>query len=102
VVLRAREGRLEQISQNSSSYAALHYVLLFSKGENGWNPRIPICGAQLREQGENAKQRDKEEQACSQMVSDRCYYAYYLHVRDGSQPPLFYGGKLFQQFVVDA
>jgi len=101
VVLRARGGQLEQISQNSPSYAALHYVLLFPKGENGWHPRIPICGAQLREQGENARQRDREERACSQVVSNRCYYAYCLHVRDGPQPPLFYGGKLFQQFVVD-
>jgi len=75
---------------------------LFPKRENGWPPRIPICGAQLREQGENARQRDREKWACSQVVSDMCYYAYCLHVRDGSQPPLFYGGKLFQQFVVDA
>ena len=36
------------------------------------------------------------------MVSNTCYYVYHLHVRDGPQPPLFYGGKLFQQFVVDA
>jgi len=49
VVLWARGGQLEWISQNSPSYSALHYVLLFSKGENGWHPRIPICGAQLRE-----------------------------------------------------
>jgi len=34
VVLRARGGRLEWISQNSPSYTALHYVLLFSKEEN--------------------------------------------------------------------
>jgi len=102
VVLRARGGRLEQISLNSPSYAALHYVLLFLKGENRWHPRIPICGAQLREQGENARQRDREKQARLQVVSDRCYYAYRLHVRDSPQPSLFYGGKLFQQFVVDA
>jgi len=102
VVLRAREGRLEHISQNSPSYAALYYVLLFPKRKNGWHPRIPILGVQLREQGENARQRDGEERAHSQVVSDRCYYAYHLHVRDGPQPPLFYGGKLFQQFVVDA
>ena len=82
VVLRARGGRLERISQNSPSYAALHYVLLFPKGENGWHPRIPICGAQLREQGENARQRDGEERAHSQVVSDRCYYANRLHMRD--------------------
>jgi len=102
VVLRTKGGRLEQISQNSPSYSALHYVLLFSKGENGWHPRIPIYGAQLREQEENARQRDGEECAHSQVVSDTYYYAYHLHVRDGPQPPLFYDGKLFQQFVVDA
>ena len=49
VVLWARGGQLKQISQNSPSYAALHYVLLFPKGKNRWHPRIPICGAQLRE-----------------------------------------------------
>jgi len=35
VVLRTRGGQLERISQNSPSYSALHYVLLFLKGENG-------------------------------------------------------------------
>ena len=49
VVLQARGEQLEQINQNSPLYAALHYVLLFPKEENGWYPRIPICGAQLRE-----------------------------------------------------
>jgi len=96
VVLRARGKQLEQISQKNPLYAALYYVLLFPKEENRWHPRIPICGAQLREQEKNARQRNREEQACSQVVSNRCYYAYCLHVRDGPQPPLFYGGKLFQ------
>jgi len=76
--------------------------LLFPKEENRWYPRIPICGAQLRERGENARQRDGEKWACLQVVSDMYYYAYCLHVRDGPQPPLFYSGKLFQQFFVDA
>jgi len=49
MVLWARGEQLEQISQNSSSYAALYYVLLFPKEKNGWHPRILICGAQLRE-----------------------------------------------------
>jgi len=102
VVLWARGGQLKQISQNSPSYSALHYILLFPKEENGWHPRIPIRGTQLRERGENARQRDGEEHTRSQVVSDICYYAYCLHVRDGPQPPLFYGEKLFQQFVVNA
>jgi len=28
------------------------------------------------------------------------YYAYHLHIRDGPQLPLFYGGKLFQQLLM--
>jgi len=63
VVLRARGGQLKQISQNSLSYTALHYVLLFPKGENGWHPRIPICDAQLREQGDDRRQRNREKRA---------------------------------------
>ena len=50
-----REGQLEQISQNNLLYAALHYILLFPKGDNGWHPRILICGTQLREQEENKR-----------------------------------------------
>jgi len=100
VVLQTRGGQLPRISQNSPSYTALYYVLLFSKGKNGWYPRISICKAQLRERDENMKQR--EERACSQYVSDTCYYIYHLYIREGSQPPLFYSKKLFQQFVINA
>ena len=35
VVLWAKGGQLQRISQNSPSYTALYYVLLFSKGKNG-------------------------------------------------------------------
>jgi len=101
VVLQVRGEQLQRISQNSPSYAALYYVLLFPKGENGWYTRIPIRGAQLRERDENARQREGEKRACSQCVSNTCYYAYRLYVRESSQPPLFYSRKLFQQFVVD-
>ena len=68
MTLQAREGQLEQISQNSSSYAALYYVLLFPKGENRQYLRILICSAQLRERRENARQRDREKWARSQVV----------------------------------
>jgi len=60
-------------------------MLLFPKGENDWHTRIPICGAQLKERGENARQREGKERAHSQCVSDTCYYAYHLHVRKGDE-----------------
>jgi len=83
VVLQTREEQHEQISQNSPLYAVLYYILLFPKGENGWYPRIPICGTQLSKQRENRRQRDEKEWTCSQVVSDTYYYTYCLHVRDG-------------------
>jgi len=46
--------------------------------------------------------KQREERACSQYIFDTCYYVYYLHIREDSQPPLFYGEKLFQQFDVNA
>jgi len=46
--------------------------------------------------------KQREERACSQYIFDTCYYVYHLHIREDSQPPLFYGEKLFQQFDVNA
>ena len=60
MVLWARGGQLEQISQNSLSYAAFHYILLFLKEKSKWHPRILICGTQLREQKKNKRQRYRE------------------------------------------
>jgi len=57
--------------------------------------RISICGAQLREQEKNRRQRDEEEQAHLQVISDIYYYAYCFYIKDSSQPSLFYSGKLF-------
>ena len=34
VVLQAKGGQLQRINQNSSSYVALYYILLFPEGEN--------------------------------------------------------------------
>ena len=59
MVLQTRGGQLEQINQNSLSYAAFHYILLFLKGKSRWYPRIPIHSAQLREQKKNRRQRYK-------------------------------------------
>jgi len=49
---------LEEDDLNRSARTVLHillFIMFCCFGENGWHPRIPICGAQLREQGENAR-----------------------------------------------
>jgi hypothetical protein len=88
IVLRLNGGGLRRISQLHPSYASLHYVLLFPHGEDGWHTDIP------GNQGANGARRAPN-------VSQHCYHSYRLHPRPGDQPPLFWGGNLFQQYVVD-
>ena len=89
IILHLRGGGLKRISHLHPSYSSLHYVLLFPYGEDGWHTDIPS------QPGPQGQQR-------SPKVSQRAYYAHHLHARLGIQPALFWGGKLFQQYVVDS
>ena len=89
VVLHLSGGGLKRISHLHPSYSSLHYVFLFPYGEDGWHNDIPA------HYGPDGQQR-------SPKVSERAYYAHRLHTRPGIQPAFFWGGKLFQQFAVDA
>ena len=80
---------MKRISHLHPSYSSLHYVLLFPHGEDGWHTDIP---AHINANGRRRTQH----------VTQRCYYAYRFHPRPGQQPLLFWGGNLFQQYVVDA
>lgn len=86
VVLRMRGGGLYYISQCHPMYTPLHYVLLFPRGETGWHPSIQMGapGSRLPH------------------VTARCYYSYRLHQRRNNSLAIFYAGRLFQQYVVDA
>ena len=81
-----RGGELSFISQCHPMYTPLHYVLLFPRGETGWHPLIPMGAIGSR----------------SAHVTARCYYAYRLHQRRDNSLAIFYAGRLFQQFIVDA
>jgi hypothetical protein len=70
-----------------AAYAPLHYVLLFLRGEHGWR-----YGLQLRDR-HGTRQRTRLEQ--------RVFYRFRLHPRSHEQSPLFYAGRLFQQYLVD-
>ena len=89
IILHLSGGGLTRISYLHPSYSSLHYVLLFPYGEDGWHTDIPA------QPGPDGQRR-------SAKVSQRAYYAHRLHARPGIQPVLFWGGKLFQQYVVDA
>lgn len=85
IVVRLRGGALKQISHLHQSYSTLHYTMLFPRGENGFHTGIPA--------GEGGR---------SNTVSSRCYYVYQLHQRSNEPTTILRGGKLLQQYVVDA
>jgi hypothetical protein len=93
VLLAVREpGRNEQqlhrIPVTSAAYMPLHYVLLFPYGEHGWH-----YGLELHNQHQARKQL---------RLTQRPFYRFRLHERAHEQSALFYGNRLFQQYVVDA
>ena len=83
IILRLRGGGLRRISHLNPAYSTLHYPVLFPQGEDGWHIDIPAHVPPGR-------------RAQSQKVTQCCYYAYRLHPRPGIQPPLLWGGNLFQ------
>ena len=89
IVVRLRGGNLRRISNLHPLYSPLHYVLLFPCGEPGWHPTIPLA------EGHEGRGRSKN-------VSQRCFYAYRLFPRFNEPETLFRGGRLLQQYMVDA
>ncbi|PBK74569.1 hypothetical protein ARMSODRAFT_855369, partial [Armillaria solidipes] len=91
IVLCMHDQSLKRISQLHPSYQSLHYVLLFPYGELGWNRYIPL---EETETGTHTKHKK---------VTQHLYYAYRLHERPMIEPdaPLFCGGRLTQQYIVD-
>jgi hypothetical protein len=80
VTLHRRGGGLANISETHRAFDALHYVLLFPLGEDGWNLGLRHVS------GQNNK------------VSVREFYAYTLHQREGDRDSLFRASRLFQEF----
>ena len=87
IVVRLTGSGLKRISHLHPSYSTLHYTMLFPRGEEGFHTEIPM----------NAPEGGR-----SKNVSQRCYYAFRLQRRPGEPPALLMGGKLLQQYVVDA
>ena len=81
IVLYARKGGIQHITETHRAYDTLHYVLLFPLGEDGWHLNIP-----------HSKGRRN--------VTAMEYYAYRLMARS-SLSPLHLSGRLFHQCAVD-
>ena len=87
IVIQPRDQPLRQISYLSANIDPMIYPIFFPLGELGWHNVMqhdPVHGC-----------RTRRSLTCLQ------FYAYRLAVRQ-SFSPIHYGGKLFQQFIVDS
>ncbi|KAI8532314.1 hypothetical protein RHMOL_Rhmol11G0204200 [Rhododendron molle] len=90
IVLHLRgDNQLMQINECHPAYLPLHYVLLFPRGELGWEPEM--------------KQWDvKNNRPTAVRLTQMEYYSHRLFERRTEYSTILRGGKLFQEFLVDA
>src|SRR5438876_6104107 len=79
---------LFRIDPNHAAYMLLHYVLFFLHGEAGWHWGLELLNTN------RARMR-----TC---MTQRAFYQYCLYTYEHSFNMLFRGGRLFQQYIVDA
>ncbi|KAK9065016.1 hypothetical protein SSX86_016399 [Deinandra increscens subsp. villosa] len=87
IIIRAKDGSRQRVNHLHPSYMSLQYPLLFPFGETGW------CST-LKQLSPPAK-GDKR-------ISMNMYYSYQIHERRGVYTLPLHGGRLFQQYLVDA
>jgi hypothetical protein len=102
VVLAQQAGPFQLISELHVGYMALHYPLLFPYGEDGWHPNIlvnvVVADADLDE--DHARESELQRKHCNVTMAE--FYGYQLQHRHIDGIALLRGGRLQQQYIVDA
>lgn len=109
IMLQLRtNGRLQRIYDHNPFYQPLHYVLLFPRGEIGWQWGIPLKGADLPpNDNDNSEEPDDDNgsgrRRKQRTVTQLNYYAFRLHYRNPliESDHLFRAQSLFQQYICD-
>ena len=90
IIVENQSSGLQRIYGSHLSYMALQYPLLFPYGEDGYRSNIPYKNFD----GTRSRKRES--------ITMREYYAYRLQQWSHKSKILLLGGRLFQQFIVDA
>jgi hypothetical protein len=102
VVLAQQTSLFQRISELHVGYMALHYLLLFPYGEDGWHLNIllngVVVGAYLDE--DHAGEYELQIKHCNVTMAE--FYGYRLQHRDTDGIALLRGDRLRHQYIVDA
>ncbi|KAL3627397.1 hypothetical protein CASFOL_028760 [Castilleja foliolosa] len=87
IVVHNKGGTPHRVSKLHSSYIPLQYPLLFPFAEPGWSPSLKLHSVS---EGRRHK------------LTVNMYYSFQIHDRHNVYSLLLRGGRLFQQYLVDA
>jgi hypothetical protein len=81
---------------------ALHYLLLFPYGEDGWHPNIPLNGvvSYVDLDEEHAGESELKKKHCNVIMAE--FYGYRLQHQDTDGITLLRGDRLQHQYIVGA
>jgi hypothetical protein len=105
VVVVQQAGPFQRIFKLHVGYMALHYPLLFLYGEDGWHPNILLNGVVVQNADADLDEDHVEEskhQRNHRNVIMAKFYNYRLQHRNTNGITLLWGGRLRQQYIVDA
>jgi hypothetical protein len=96
VVLAQQVGPFQRISELHVEYMALHYLLLFPYGEDGWHLNIPLNGAvaDVDLDDDHAEESQLQRKHCNVTMAE--FYGYRLQHRDTDGIALLRGDRLRQ------
>ncbi|KAF7140271.1 hypothetical protein RHSIM_Rhsim06G0045600 [Rhododendron simsii] len=86
--LRGNNG-LMRVNECHPVYLPLHYVLLFPRGELGWEPEMRHWDV-------------RSKQYTDKRLTQMEFYSFRLFQRNSEYSTILRAGKLFQEFIVDA
>ncbi|KAJ9557468.1 hypothetical protein OSB04_012082 [Centaurea solstitialis] len=87
IIIRLKDNVPQRINKLHPSYMALQFPLLFVYGEHGWSPELKLVNHESR--GNNH-------------LTMNMFYSFQLHDRFNLYALLPRGGRLFQQYLVNA
>uniref|UniRef100_A0A6N2M3C9 Helitron helicase-like domain-containing protein n=1 Tax=Salix viminalis TaxID=40686 RepID=A0A6N2M3C9_SALVM len=90
IIIESTSCHLQRISKLHPKFMALQYPLLFPFGEDGYRTNIWFAN------------HDNHISGKRQRVPMRAFYAYVIQEREYGEDTLIKGGRLYQQFLVDA
>ncbi|KAL3616054.1 hypothetical protein CASFOL_040348 [Castilleja foliolosa] len=87
IIIHSKDGPPHRVSKLHPSYIPLQYPLLFPFAEQGWSPNLTMHS--------NSGGRDRR-------LTVNMYYSYQIQDRYKAYSLLLRGGRLLQQYLVDA